>query len=120
MGQLGLFVEQVEDVDFINLFLTNIGSVALTSSLMPLRLTCSMHSVPLLLCLILYRQGPSPDDIVNPLMDGIREELEKKDLSKYVNSILTAHVMKRPPDHEGGLAVLLRLRGASLLFKRTD
>ena len=44
-------------------------------------------------------------------MDGIREELEKSDLKKYVNSILTAHVMKRPPDHEAGLALLLRLRG---------
>ena len=52
-----------------------------------------------------------PDDVVNSLCDGIRQELENKDLKMYVNSILTAHVMKRPPDHEAGLAMLLRLRG---------
>ena len=39
-------------------------------------------------------------------------ELEHRDLKKYVNSILTAHVVKRPPDHEAGLALLLRLKGA--------
>ncbi len=52
-----------------------------------------------------------PDDIVNSLCDGIRQELENRDLKQYVNSILTAHVMKRPPDHEAGLAMLLRIRG---------
>ncbi|KAF7791354.1 hypothetical protein EIP86_002368 [Pleurotus ostreatoroseus] len=80
MKRLAFFVEQVSDVDFINLFLTSIG------------------------------QGSLPDDVVNSLCDGIRQELENKDLKTYVNSILTAHVMKRPPDHEAGLAMLLRLR----------
>ncbi|KAF8339341.1 pol II transcription elongation factor [Amanita rubescens] len=50
------FVKQVDEVDYINLFLTVIG------------------------------------------------------LTKYVNSILTAFVVKTPPDHESGLALLLRLR----------
>ncbi|KAJ3555021.1 hypothetical protein NM688_g2799 [Phlebia brevispora] len=80
MKHLSSFVEQIADVDYINLFLTNIG------------------------------QGSLPDDIVNELCDGIRRELEKRDLKTYVNSVLTAHVMKRPPDHEAGLAMLLRLR----------
>ncbi|KAG6836197.1 hypothetical protein H0H93_010463, partial [Arthromyces matolae] len=39
-----------------------------------------------------------------------RTELEKKDLKQYVNSILTAYVVKTPPDHEAGLSLLLRLR----------
>lgn len=43
-------------------------------------------------------------------------ELEKRDLVKYVNSILTAHVVKTPPDHEAGLALLLRLRGETSFF----
>ena len=51
------------------------------------------------------------DSVVTQICDAVREELEKKDLKKYVNSILTAHVMKRPPDHEAGLALLLRLKG---------
>ena len=37
--------------------------------------------------------------------------MEKKDLKKYVNAILTAHIVKRPSDHEAGLALLLRLKG---------
>lgn len=41
----------------------------------------------------------------------MRQTLEEKDLTKYVNSILTAYVVKSPPDHEAGLALLLRLRG---------
>ena len=35
-------------------------------------------------------------------------------MAKYVNSILTAHLVKTPPDHEAGLALLLRLRGKGL------
>ncbi|KAI1786336.1 IkappaB kinase complex IKAP component [Ganoderma leucocontextum] len=74
------FVEQVSDVDYINLFLTSLG------------------------------QGTLPDELVSHICDEIKLELERKDLKKYVNTILTAHVVKRPPDHEAGLALLLRLK----------
>ncbi|GJE98183.1 IkappaB kinase complex IKAP component [Phanerochaete sordida] len=80
MRNITAFVEQVKDVDYINLFLTSLG------------------------------QGTLPDDIVNEVCDGVRKELEKKSVSTYINSILTAHVMKRPSDHEAGLAELLKLR----------
>lgn len=52
-----------------------------------------------------------PSDVVARICDEVRAELERKDLKTYVNSILTAHVVKRPPDHEAGLALLLRLKG---------
>ncbi|TFK88053.1 IkappaB kinase complex IKAP component [Polyporus arcularius HHB13444] len=74
------FLEQVSDVDYINLFLTSLG------------------------------QGSLPSEFVSQICDKIRVELERKDLKKYINSILTAHVVKTPPDHEAGLAVLLRLK----------
>ncbi|CCM05755.1 uncharacterized protein FIBRA_07987 [Fibroporia radiculosa] len=79
-SQLQRFVEQVDEVDYINLFLTSIG------------------------------QSSLPADLVTKLCDGIRAELEKRDLKKYVSCILTTHVVKRPPDHEAGLSLLLRLR----------
>ena len=41
----------------------------------------------------------------------MRERLEGKDIEKYINSILTAYVVKRPADLESGLRVLLQLRG---------
>ncbi|ESK87867.1 pol ii transcription elongation factor [Moniliophthora roreri MCA 2997] len=79
---LSSFVEQVNEVDHINLLLTSVG------------------------------RGTQPPATINRLCDSLREELEKKDLKGYVNSILTAHVVKTPPDHEAGLSFLLRIRDA--------
>ena len=56
-------------------------------------------------------RGDRPPETIATLCDAFRDELERRDLTKYVNSILTAHVVKIPPDHEAGLALLLRLRG---------
>ncbi|KAF7294045.1 polymerase II transcription elongation factor [Mycena kentingensis (nom. inval.)] len=80
IGNLALFVEQVHEVDHINLFLTSVG-----------------------------RGTQSPDKIAE-LCDAIRGELERKDHTRYVNSILTAYMVKTPPDPEAGLTLLLRLR----------
>ncbi|KAK2463075.1 hypothetical protein APHAL10511_004730 [Amanita phalloides] len=77
---VALFVQQVEEVDYINLFLTVVG------------------------------RGTLPAETVAQVCDAVRKELEKINLKKYVNSILTAYVVKAPPDHESGLALLLRLR----------
>ncbi|THV06651.1 pol II transcription elongation factor [Dendrothele bispora CBS 962.96] len=80
LENLSAFVEQVHEVDHINLFLTNVG------------------------------RGSQPPETITKICDTLREELEKRDLKTYVNSILTAHVVKTPPDHESGLSLLLRLR----------
>jgi len=50
---------------------------------------------------------------INKICDAVRGELEKteKDMIKYVDSILTAHVVKTPPDHEEALRMLHRLKG---------
>ncbi|KAG0700203.1 pol II transcription elongation factor [Suillus ampliporus] len=83
MAGIPAFVEQIEDVDYINLFLTSVGRSQL------------------------------PAGVVAKVCDSVRQELEDRNLTKYVNSILTAYVVKSPPDHEAGLALLLRLRGVS-------
>ena len=62
-------------------------------------------------CFGLGSRGDRPPETIATLCDAFRDELERRDLTKYVNSILTAHVVKTPPDHEAGLALLLRLRG---------
>ncbi|VDC02341.1 unnamed protein product [Peniophora sp. CBMAI 1063] len=74
------FVAQIADTDHFNLFLTALGQSAL------------------------------PAERVGVLCDALRAELERVDLRKYVNAVLTAHVVKRPPDMEGALGVLLALR----------
>lgn len=59
--------------------------------------------------------------MISELCDAVREQLEAQDIEKYINSILTAYVVKRPPDLEAGLRVLLQLRGiAALTFPRAD
>jgi len=59
----------------------------------------------------LHSRGNNTPEFIAKICDSFIAELEKRDLTKYVNSILTAHVVKTPPDHEAGLALLLRLRG---------
>ncbi|KAI0264133.1 IKI3 family-domain-containing protein [Gloeopeniophorella convolvens] len=65
---------------YINLFLTNLG------------------------------QGSQPPEIISELCDAVRAQLETRDLERYINSILTAYVVKRPSDLEAGLRALLQLR----------
>ncbi|KZT60539.1 IkappaB kinase complex, IKAP component [Calocera cornea HHB12733] len=74
------FIEQVDDPDYINLFLSGIG------------------------------QSSQSADRKNEICDAIRAELEQRDLKRYISSILTAHVVKSPSDIESGLKMLLRLR----------
>ncbi|KAF8963616.1 IKI3 family-domain-containing protein [Flammula alnicola] len=74
------FVDQIPEVEHLNLFLALIG------------------------------RGHHSPEFIAKCCDAFRDELEKRDLTKYVNSILTAHVVKTPPDHEAGLSLLLRLR----------
>ncbi|KAF5375529.1 hypothetical protein D9615_009198 [Tricholomella constricta] len=80
LERISAFVEQIHEVDHINLFLSGLG------------------------------RGSQPPETIAKLCDAVRTELENKDLTKYVNSLLTAYVVKTPPDHEAGLALLLRLR----------
>lgn len=80
MRNIPKFVDHVSDVDHLNLVLAGLG-----------------------------RSGQSTDSIAE-LCDAIREELERRDIVRYVNTILTAHVVKTPPDYESALSVLLRLR----------
>ncbi|CAK5281923.1 unnamed protein product [Mycena citricolor] len=74
------FLDQVHEVDYINLFLTNIG-----------------------------RGTQSPEHKAE-VCDAVRVCLAQKDLTKYVNSILTAYVVKSPPEAEAGLGLLLQLK----------
>lgn len=60
------------------------------------------------------RGSQSPETIAK-ICNAIRVELEKKDRRKYINTILTAHVVKDPPDYESGLAELLALRGMYII-----
>ena len=72
-------------------------------------------SAPCLRVIDISRSSQSPETIA-ALCDGLRQELEERDIKKFVNSILTTHVVKTPPDHEAGLALLSTLRGWFFLY----
>jgi IKI3 family len=101
--RLPSFIEQVCDVDYINLFLTSLGFV-LFSDLLPAGADQG------------FSQGSQSPEVISELCDAVREQLEAQDIEKYINSILTAYIVRRPPDLEAGLRVLLRLRGMATLY----
>ncbi|KAG9116362.1 hypothetical protein FRC07_007460, partial [Ceratobasidium sp. 392] len=74
------FVDQVPEVDHLNLFLTGLG------------------------------QSKRPQEQIASICDNLRKELERRGFAQYVQSILTAHVVKSPPDVESALQVLHTLR----------
>ncbi|KAG6878005.1 hypothetical protein C0993_000965 [Termitomyces sp. T159_Od127] len=106
LERIAAFVEQIGEVEHVNLFLSNLGCVSCpVSNLFGLT---PPHPTP-----PPYRRGTQPAATIARLCDAVRVELERKDLKKYVNSILTAYVVKTPPEHEAALALLLRLRAES-------
>ncbi|KAJ1302839.1 hypothetical protein OPQ81_003142 [Rhizoctonia solani] len=74
------FVDQIPEVDYLNLFLTGLG------------------------------QSKRDAQEITSICDKLRTELEQRGLARYVQSILTAHVVKTPPDVESALKVLHTLR----------
>ncbi|KAG8724730.1 hypothetical protein FRC09_015203 [Ceratobasidium sp. 395] len=74
------FVDQVPEVDHLNLLLTGLG------------------------------QSKRPQEQIASICDNLRKELERRGFAQYVQSILTAHVVKSPPDVESALQVLHTLR----------
>ncbi|KAJ3966250.1 IkappaB kinase complex IKAP component [Lentinula raphanica] len=87
LERLDSFIEQIHEVDHLNLFLTNLGR--------------GLH--------------PLTPTAISSISDAIRVKLETKDFTTYINTILTAHVVKDPPDHESALSSLLRLKEPGLI-----
>jgi elongator complex protein 1 len=52
-----------------------------------------------------------PAEKVNRICEAIRQDLERRNADFYANSILTAHVCKRPSEYASALRLLVRLRG---------
>ncbi|KAI5477208.1 elongator complex protein 1 [Pseudohyphozyma bogoriensis] len=97
LSHLSEFVDQVKDVDYLNLFLSGLKNVDVTTTMYrPLIDT--------------GRKPPDTSEKVNKVCDLLRAELEKRDTFHYANSVLTAYVRKQPPDYESALKVLADLK----------
>lgn len=92
------FVDLVDNAEYMELFLSNLRDEDVTSTLYPV--------------------GPAPKEKVvrpgkvNRVCDSIRSVLDRKqsDGHVYINTILTTFVRKTPPDYEGALALLKKLK----------
>ncbi|UZJ53574.1 hypothetical protein CBS101457_002894 [Exobasidium rhododendri] len=103
LANIGLFVKQVQDVEFLNLFLSSLREEDVTKTLYK----------PLGAALVVENSTAEPPHTnkVNAICDSIRVELEgMNESSKYINSILTTYIRKSPPDYESGLTLLQKLK----------
>ncbi|KAG0045887.1 hypothetical protein BGZ83_008909 [Gryganskiella cystojenkinii] len=116
------FVKQVKEVDYLNLFLSFLRNEDVTQTLYPLSGSGST--------LKLLQQQPTQQPShraggsrgkgantsagqsqkVNEICDAVRKELDTLDRKTYINSVLTTHVRKSPPDLEAALLLLAQLK----------
>ncbi|KAG0331419.1 hypothetical protein BG004_001669 [Podila humilis] len=128
MDNVGEFVNQIKEVDYLNLFLSFLRSEDVTQTLYPLsgsgNTSLSQHHQQQ------HQQKPpvfvrssaggktkygatiAPELIekVNKICDAVRNELGQLDQKLYINSILTTYVRKSPPDLEQALLLLAELK----------
>ncbi|GAA5833802.1 hypothetical protein JCM3766R1_000102 [Sporobolomyces carnicolor] len=102
-AHLSEFVDQVKDVDHLNLFLSGLKDEDVTKSMYKSVLNVGAPS----------SSGPITsvcENKINTICDLVRQDLEKRDVFNYANSILTAHVRKQPPAYEDALNLLAELK----------
>ncbi|XP_062455173.1 elongator complex protein 1 isoform X2 [Rhea pennata] len=94
------FIKQIDSVNYINLFFTELKEEDFTKSMYP-SLNGSSNAQP--------QQHPDQKK-VNVVCDVMRNAMERIDPQKYCLSILTAHVKKSPPELETALQKVHDLR----------
>ncbi|WFC97369.1 Putative elongator complex protein 1 [Malassezia yamatoensis] len=93
-------VTQIDNVDHLNLLISSMRNEDVTRSLYRPLLATEHHSADL-------------KNKVNAICDAFLSALEV-DQRRFLNTILTAHIRKTPPDYENGLRVLLRYKDQDL------
>ncbi|ORX62126.1 IkappaB kinase complex, IKAP component [Hesseltinella vesiculosa] len=96
------FVKQVHEVDFLNLFLSNLRNEDVTKTM--------------------YKHGDQESKVdeellankVNKICNAVRQVLMELDQDQYIQSILSTYVRSSPPDLESALSLLAHIRESSL------
>ncbi|XP_060092966.1 elongator complex protein 1 [Heteronotia binoei] len=96
------FIKQVDSVNYINLFLTELKDEDFTKTMYP---PLEPSNAP--------EQLRTDGKKVDLICDAIRTAMEKINASKYCLSILTSHVKKSPPELETALQRIRELREKS-------
>ncbi|TPX36697.1 hypothetical protein SmJEL517_g01227 [Synchytrium microbalum] len=98
MDNLKLFITQIEDPDYLNLFLSSLKNEDVTLN-MYRRTAAYKHPAPEVVA-----------EKTNTICDAVRNMLETIDGKKYVQTILTAFVRRNPPDLEAAITRIRQLR----------
>uniref|UniRef100_A0A7N9ARD8 Elongator complex protein 1 n=1 Tax=Mastacembelus armatus TaxID=205130 RepID=A0A7N9ARD8_9TELE len=96
------FVTQLDSINYINLFLTELKEEDTASTMYPRPESSCVQSQP--------APGQKKVDVV---CDSLRSAMESMDPNKFCLSILTAHVKKTVPELEVALQKVRKLRGGS-------
>lgn len=111
------FVNQVHEVDYLNLFLSGLKEEDVTETMYKPLVPADKSGATV-------KKVDDGENKVNVVCELVLEELSKRDVFEYANTVLTAHVRKRPPNYEEALRVLVELKGVlgslSSCLARTD
>ncbi|CAJ0941113.1 unnamed protein product, partial [Ranitomeya imitator] len=99
LDNVDLFVKQIDSVNYINLFLTEIREEDVTATMYPSHLASPAPST--------QTPGAKKVDII---CDVMRAAMEKLNPQKYCLSILTSYVRKSTPELETALQKVHELR----------
>uniref|UniRef100_A0A8C5MDG3 Elongator complex protein 1 n=1 Tax=Leptobrachium leishanense TaxID=445787 RepID=A0A8C5MDG3_9ANUR len=99
LDNVSLFVKQIESVNYINLFLTELKEEDVTTTMYPV--PAASHKQPLLVPQVKK---------VDIICDAMRAAMENIDSHKYCLSILTSYVRKTKPELEIALQKVHELR----------
>ncbi|CAG8722551.1 4273_t:CDS:10, partial [Funneliformis mosseae] len=105
LNNVELFVNQVEKVEYLNLFLSSLRNEDVVITMYPK-------------VILGPKYGSSDDNTglqdvstkVNIVCDSVRGILESKNSTKYLQSIITTFVKKSPPELEAALNFLAKLK----------
>ncbi|KAI8099669.1 IKI3 family-domain-containing protein [Halteromyces radiatus] len=100
-----LFITQVPEVDYLNLFLSNLRNEDVTKTMYQHRgALATTHSL----------DSTSLGNKVNNICDAVRTVLTEADRDQYIQSILSTYVRSSPPDLESALSLLAEIRESNL------
>ncbi|KAJ3326607.1 hypothetical protein HDU76_012780, partial [Blyttiomyces sp. JEL0837] len=100
MENVGKFVRDIDDPDFLNLFVSSVSDTDVTVTMFPS--ATYKNRMP-------YFQS-TPGDKTNRVCDAVREALGDLDTVKYISTVLTAYARKSPPDMESAMREVKGMR----------
>ncbi|KAI8813969.1 IKI3 family-domain-containing protein [Cladochytrium replicatum] len=96
-----LFCRELKEVDYLNLFLSGLRNEDVTKTMYPYGYSSKRPAT---------NNEFSQVDKVNEICDRVRSSLEKLDVMHYVESILTAHAKRNPPDLDAAMRLIRKIK----------